>query len=451
MKWKTVELGEVLTLKRGYDLPKRMRKEGLVPIISSAGISGYHNEAKAAPPGVVIGRYGTIGNVFFTDDDYWPLNTSLYVKDFKGNDPKYISFLLETINYYEYSDKAAVPGVNRNHLHKALVTIPENIDDQRAIAAKIAVLDDKIALNRRTNATLEALAQALFRAWFVDYEPVRAKLAAKRLSRDPERVAMAAIGGKLRVPRDAEARLTVEDLDTALAELDQLTEVQQAELARTAGLFPGALVDSELGEVPAGWVVRCIGDVVDVSDYVANGSFKSLKENVNFLDSGGYAFYLRTTDFKNGYNKEKRFVDEESYNFLSKTKLFGREVIISNVGDVGTVFRPPSWLGFRMTLGSNAVSLVGTGISNEYLFKYFNSERGQHLLKSITTGSAQLKFNKTNLRSSNIIMPTSALMGESDKHFNATNELINNILATNVKLSELRDNLLPELLNQKNE
>src|SRR5689334_17809685 len=116
-RWNEHELGEVITLQRGFDLPTQDRNAGNVPIVSSSGITGVHNEAKVKGPGVVTGRYGTIGQVFYVKQDFWPLNTTLYVKDFKGNDPLFVSFLLRTIDFEAHSDKSSVPGVNRNHLH----------------------------------------------------------------------------------------------------------------------------------------------------------------------------------------------------------------------------------------------------------------------------------------------------------------------------------------------
>jgi type I restriction enzyme, S subunit len=117
VSWQDCNLGDVMTLKRGHDLPESRRVEGPVPVVSSSGITGSHNEAKAEPPGVVTGRYGTIGAVFFVEEPYWPLNTALYVIDFKGNDPRFISyFLRNTLRNYQ-SEKAAVPGVDRNVLH----------------------------------------------------------------------------------------------------------------------------------------------------------------------------------------------------------------------------------------------------------------------------------------------------------------------------------------------
>jgi len=146
--WEKTTLGQVLTLQRGFDLPTRNRKPGTVPIVSSSGVSGRHDEVKVAGPGVVTGRYGTIGEVFFITEDYWPLNTTLYVRDFKGNDPLFISFLLCTVDFQSYSDKSGVPGVNRNDLHKIEIKIPPP-PEQRAIAAALSDVDALIiALGR---------------------------------------------------------------------------------------------------------------------------------------------------------------------------------------------------------------------------------------------------------------------------------------------------------------
>src|SRR5487761_877520 len=83
-EWRQVQLGQAITLQRGFDLPYRVRHSGNVPIVTSSGINGTHNQAQALGPGVVTGRYGTIGEVFFIEEDFWPLNTTLFVKNFKG-------------------------------------------------------------------------------------------------------------------------------------------------------------------------------------------------------------------------------------------------------------------------------------------------------------------------------------------------------------------------------
>lgn len=122
--WTEKKLGDVLTLKRGYDLPSASRSEGEIPIVSSSGITGFHSEKKASAPGVVTGRYGTLGDVYFIDQDYWPLNTALYVSDFKGNPVFLILHLLKHELQSIQSDKAAIPGLNRNVVHDRTVVYP---------------------------------------------------------------------------------------------------------------------------------------------------------------------------------------------------------------------------------------------------------------------------------------------------------------------------------------
>jgi type I restriction enzyme S subunit len=173
--WIRCRLGDVIELKRGYDLPAAQRLPGNVPIVSSGGISGTHSQAMVAGPGVVTGRYGTIGEVFYIEQDFWPLNTTLYVRDFKGAVPRLSAYFLRTLDFLAFSDKAAVPGVNRNHLHEADVIWPP-VRDQQAIADLLGALDAKIVLNQRMVETLEAMARTLFKSWFVDFDPVYAKV-----------------------------------------------------------------------------------------------------------------------------------------------------------------------------------------------------------------------------------------------------------------------------------
>lgn len=168
MSWRRCTLGDVITLKRGHDLPEKKRVEGPVPIVSSSGITGHHNQAKAEPPGVVTGRYGTIGEVFYVQEPYWPLNTALYVIDFKGNEPRFVSYLLRnTLRNYR-TEKAAVPGVDRNVLHKLTVRTPDRAT-QESIAWTLSAYDELIENNRRRIALLEEAAQMLYREWFLHF------------------------------------------------------------------------------------------------------------------------------------------------------------------------------------------------------------------------------------------------------------------------------------------
>ncbi len=166
MSWKSMRLGDVLRLKRGHDLPKNSRTYGDIPIVSSSGITGWHNVAKVAGPGVVTGRYGTLGEVHYIEGDYWPLNTALYVEDFKGNHPRFAAYLMMTLELGSQNAAGAVPGVNRNTLHQMPVSVPD-VETQRQVAQVLFAYDDLIAINQRRIALLEEAVRRLYREWFV--------------------------------------------------------------------------------------------------------------------------------------------------------------------------------------------------------------------------------------------------------------------------------------------
>lgn len=164
--WLKSSLGDALNLKRGYDLPESERIYGAYPIVSSSGVTGFHNTAKVKGPGVVTGRYGTLGEVFYLPSDFWPLNTSLYVENFKGNNKKFIALLLKIYLSANQNAAGAVPGVNRNHLHKIKIILPP-LPTQKKIAAILSAYDDLIENNNRRIAILEKMAEELYREWFV--------------------------------------------------------------------------------------------------------------------------------------------------------------------------------------------------------------------------------------------------------------------------------------------
>jgi type I restriction enzyme, S subunit len=139
--WKTVQLGDVCTLQRGMDLPKRLRHDGEFPLVTSSGIDGTHSVGPVKGPGVITGRYGTIGKVFFVEQDFWPLNTTLYVRDFHGNDARFVHYLLQTVNFQSHSGKSGVPGVNRNDVHQEFVQIPAARAEQERIAQSLLDAD----------------------------------------------------------------------------------------------------------------------------------------------------------------------------------------------------------------------------------------------------------------------------------------------------------------------
>lgn len=157
--WAQCKLGDALTLQRGFDLPQRLRKEGNIPIISSSGENGWHNKAIISPPGIVTGRYGTIGEVFFIDRPFWPLNTTLYVREFNGITPFYAYFLLKTVDFQSHSGKSGVPGVNRNDVHQENILLPP-IKEQIAITTTLSNVDELISALERLLSKKQAIKTA---------------------------------------------------------------------------------------------------------------------------------------------------------------------------------------------------------------------------------------------------------------------------------------------------
>jgi len=150
--WAEKKLHEVCILQRGFDLPKRLRVHGSYPLVSSSGISDVHKEFKVKAPGVVTGRSGSIGNVFFVEHDFWPLNTTLYIKEFHGNDARFIYYLLRYIGLDKYASGAGVPTLNRNFVHDEKVKVPTSITEQKQI---VAVLDKAFAAIDQARANIE--------------------------------------------------------------------------------------------------------------------------------------------------------------------------------------------------------------------------------------------------------------------------------------------------------
>jgi type I restriction enzyme M protein len=160
-EWLIIPLGDVITLQRGYDLPKTQFANGDVPVVGSNGIIGYHDVRKEEGPGVVTGRSGTIGKVHFIDYEYyWPHNTALFVRDFKGNDKKFIMYLLQSIDLKSLGDNvAAVPSLDRKNAHRIPVPLPP-LDVQRRIVAELEAERKLVEANRDLIARMEARIRA---------------------------------------------------------------------------------------------------------------------------------------------------------------------------------------------------------------------------------------------------------------------------------------------------
>ena len=390
--WIETRLGHVIELKRGYDLPTAARKDGSIPVVSSSGITDYHSESKVPGPGVVTGRYGTIGRVFYIQGEYWPLNTALYVSDFRGNDPRFISYLLTRVNF---STKSTVPGLNRNHLHQEIVRIPKSVSEQRSIGHVLGTLDDRIELNRRMNGTLAAMAWALFRSWFVDFEPVRAKL---------------------------------EGRDTGLPK-------------HVAELFPDRFVMSKRAgrTVPRGWQVGALADVVEIS----NGG--TPRTSVPEYWDGDIPWY--TAKDEPSFNGVFAIDTERTLSDLgvahSSTRILpARTTVITARGTVGKI----ACLGVPMAMNQTCYGIRGRDGYPDY-FTYWNLQRSLKELSGLTHGTIFDTITRATFAVATTIIPSPrvAVMFEDLVAPYMERILANQHASRN--LAAQRDALLPTLIS----
>lgn len=163
-------LGNLINFQRGFDLPKNEFEKGKYPVVSSNGVLGYHNEYKVKGPGITIGRSGTVGLPHYIESDFYPHNTSLFIEDFKGNNKKYIYYLLKNLQLDKRKSGSGVPTMNRNHLHPLIVSAVISFEDQEKIAKVLSSIDEKIELNNRINTELEAMAKTFYDYWFVQFD-----------------------------------------------------------------------------------------------------------------------------------------------------------------------------------------------------------------------------------------------------------------------------------------
>ena len=172
MELKKYKLGECLELQRGYDLTSSQMQGGEVAVVGSNGIIGYHNSQRSNSPCITVGRSGSVGKVHYYEQQTWAHNTALFVKDFKGNNPKYLYYLLKNLHLDNIFEKGSsvIPSLDRKLVHSLVVPFHKEINDQRKIVAVLSAIDHKIELNKQINDNLEAMAKQLYDYWFVQFD-----------------------------------------------------------------------------------------------------------------------------------------------------------------------------------------------------------------------------------------------------------------------------------------
>ena len=423
--WRVGILKDLVTLQRGHDLPERDRNPGSVPVMGSAGHNGFHNKALVNGPGIVIGRSGaSFGQVHFCQQDYWPHNTALYVTNFQGNDPSFVYYYLKNIDFARFNSGSAQPSLNRNYIYPIPVQIP-SVEIQRKISEIICSLDRKIELNRQMNQTLEAMAQAIFQSWFVDFEPVKAKQKAKAAGKSAAYIEMAAIVALSGKSEDAIRELSAE---------------VRSGLAEIAGLFSDELVESELGLIPEGWEVKNLGGL---TNYLQRGI------QPKYLDEGGVLVINQKCIRDRQINIEKARRHDQLKKAINDRELRLGDILVNSTG-TGTLGRIAQVLYLaETTIVDSHITIVRPNPDSATVhYLGLNLIRREAEVESLGRGSTgQTELSRSSLDSLAVVLPCIRLQNRFDDQVSGLRDkIIANELQSKT-LAELRDSLLPKLLS----
>jgi type I restriction enzyme S subunit len=385
-EWEIQDLGSICQFNYGKSLTETKRIKGKIPVYGSSGITGYHNESLTKGPAVIIARKGSIGNVYYEENNFWPIDTTYYISGSTDYHLKFLYYLIQTLNFETYDNSSAVPGLNREDAYNTQIPIPP-LSEQKQIAEILSSLDEKIELNRRMNKTLEEIGKGLFKRWFVDFE----------------------------FPNE------------------------DGKPYKSSG---GKMVDSELGEIPEGWVLGTLEDIADVSI----GRTPPRKESIWFTENPRDIKWISIKDLGNS----GVFVTSSSEYLTSEAvKKFKIPVIPNN-----TIV-----ISFKLTVGRVAIT-VGEMLSNEAIahvklqskysrYNYFL----YHYLKSFdysslgSTSSIATAVNSQSIKQLSCLVPEPLVIQKfNNLHAEHFELILSNTLQIE-NLISLRENLLPKLIS----
>mgnify|MGYP000718807704 FL=1 len=384
MELKKYKLGECLELQRGYDLTSSQMQGGEVEVVGSNGIIGYHNSERGNSPCITVGRSGSVGKVHYYEQPTWAHNTALFIKDFKGNNPKYLYYLLKNMHLDNIFEKGSsvIPSLDRKLVHSLVVPFHKDINDQRKVVDVLSAIDRKIELNKQINDNLEAMAKQLYDYWFVQFD----------------------------FPNE------------------------EGKPYKSSG---GAMVWNEnlKREIPQGWVVEKMGKCTNVLlGGTPDTNDNSLWGNgYNWLNSGEVAEFPILKSEKNitpkGLEKSATVLAPKGSVTLSITRHLR-----------------PSILCIDACINQSVVAILENDkISKEYIYPLLNRDIPR--LMSLRTGAQQPHINKGTVEAINVILPPANIMGAYiNKAESIYNAIFNNAKEVE-ELTKQRDELLPLLMN----
>ncbi|MCE7901299.1 MAG: restriction endonuclease subunit S [Gammaproteobacteria bacterium PRO9] len=389
-EWRASTWGDEISLEYGKALRGHDTGYGPYRVFGSNGPIGWTTEPLAQGPGVILGRKGAYRGVQFSREPFFVIDTAYYVQPKTELDMRWLYYAIKHHKLGEVDDGSPIPSTTRAAVYMLNLDVPPH-EEQRAIAHILGTLDDKIELNRRKSETLEAMARALFKSWFVDFDPVRAKAE----GRDP-------------------------GLPKPLADL-----------------FPARLVDSELGEIPEGWEVGPLPEFVDVNPTRA-------------LRKGVVAPYLDMANMPTHGHSADEVVDREfgsGMRFISGDTLVARITPCLENGKTAFIdFLQDGQVGWGST--EYIVLRPKAPLPEEYAYCLARSaEFREFAIQSMTGSSGRQRVPAESLAHFRVAVPPRPIAEAFGRAIKPRFARASAAVRESRTLAALRDSLLPKLIS----
>ncbi len=387
-KWPMVPARNLVTLNYGRALKTSTRSPGKIPVFGTNGQCGWHDKPLTKAPGLILGRkgQGPLG-VEWCDKDFWVIDTAYYASTLTPDlDLKYLYHLVKYVGLNHLKDGTSNPTLSRDTFGAQLFPLPP-LAEQKAIATVLGALDDKIELNRRMNATLEAMARALFHSWFVDFDPVRAKLDGCQ-----------PVG------------------------LDQAT----------ADLFPEHLEETALGHTPKGWEVRSLDKIAHYLNGLALQKY--------LPDDGPTLPVIKIAQLRKG---DSLGADRCNTELPTAYIVHDGDVLFSWSGSLEVEL----WCGGPGALNQHLFKVTSAEFPKWFYYLWTLYHLDEFRLIAADKATTMGHIQRGHLTAAKVLIPPRPLL---DAMTRSMSPLIDQLIANRIQsriLATLRDTLLPKLLS----
>lgn len=395
-EWRESTWGEISKLEYGKAIRGYQEAKGKYPVYGTNGQIGWHDKSLSAQPGVIIGRKGAYRGIHYSDKPFFVIDTAFYLVPKNQINVKWAYYCLLTYDINRMDSGSAIPSTSRDEFYKLSVKIP-SLAEQSSIANFLSALDDRIALLRETNATLESIAQAIFKSWFIDFDPVKAR---------------------------------------------QQGEEPQGMNAATAALFPDTFQDSELGPIPEGWEVLPLSELVRS----VGGGTPSTKD-VSYWEPAVFA-WTTPRDLSAQESpvllKTERMISEKGIEKISSGLLPKGTLLLSSRAPIGYL----AIAGIPLCINQGYIAMLPDSILPP-LYMLFWCKNNMELIKNRSNGSTFMEISKKSFREISVIKPPEVLLKcFTDLIAPVFDRIVENEHKIQT-LASIRDALLPRLISGK--